>query len=190
MSRRFGVGFWVIVAAQILLLLALIGGKEYTLNTGTTVVLQTVPVDPRSLLQGDFVVLEYEISTRPGFLARLSPGTTVYVSLVERGDVWEALGYSTNKPSSSEVFIKGAVDRRGLLDFGIGTYFVPEGTGHIIERARDVKVEVAVDSRGNAVIRRVLVDGEPFDPKQPPEPLDRPEGPPPGPRPVEAPPER
>ncbi len=191
MSRLFGLGFWGIVAAQILLLLVLIGAKEYTLNVGTTVVLQTVPVDPRSLLQGDYAILGYEISTRPGFLARLSPGTTVYVSLVERGDVWEALGYSANKPTTSDaVFIKGTVDRRGLLDFGIGTYFVPEGTGHIIERARDVKVEVAVESRGNAVTKRVLVDGEPFDPKHPPEPLYRPEGPPPGPRPVEAPPER
>ncbi len=190
MSRIFGLGFWGIVAAQILLLLAFIGGKEYTLNVGTTVVLQTVPVDPRSLLQGDYAVLGYKISTLPNSLSELSPGSTVYVSLVERGEVWEALSYSTRKRSSVEVFIKGTVDSRGLLDFGIGTYFVPEGTGRIIERASDVKVEVSVDSRGKAVIKRVLVDGEPFDPKQPPEPLDRPEGPPPGPRPVEAPPER
>ena len=62
---------------------------------------------------------------------------------------------------------------------------MPEGTGRIIERAGDVKVEVSVDSRGKAMIKRVLVDGEPFDPKQPPEPLDRPERPPPGPRPLE-----
>ena len=174
MSRRFGVGFWGIVAAQILLLLALIGGKEYTLHVGTTVVLQTVPVDPRSLLQGDFAILRYNISTPPSFLSGLSPGSTAYVSLVERGDVWEALRYSTRKPSSDEVFIKGTVDSRGLLDFRIGTYFVPEGTGHIIERAGDVKVEVSVDSGGKAVIKRVLVDGEPFDPKRP-----APSGPPP-----------
>ena len=180
MSRRFGVGFWGIVAAQILLLLAIIGGKEYTLHVGTTVVLQTVPVDPRSLLQGDYAILRYEISTLPG-ISGLSPGeisalpsvmglslgSTQYVYLVERGEVWEALRHSTRKPSSGEVFIKGTVDSRGLLDFGIGTYFVPEGTGHIIERAGDLKVEVSVDSRGKAVIKRVLVDGEPFDPDRP-----------------------
>ena len=166
MRRLFGVGFWGIVAAQILLLVAIIGGKEYTLNVGTTVVLQTVPVDPRSLLQGDFAILGYKISTLPSTPEGWPPGSTVYVSLVDRGEVWEALRYSSFKPSSDEVFIKGTVDRSGMLDFGIGTYFVPEGTGGIIERARDVKVEVVVDSRGNAVIKRVLVDGVPFDPKQ------------------------
>ena len=177
MNRLFGVGFWGIVAAQILLLLAIIGGKEYTLNVGTTVVLQTVPVDPRSLLQGDFAVLGYDISTLPGTPSGWSRGSTVYVSIVDRGEVWEALRYSTRKPSSDEVFIKGTVDSQGLLDLGIGTYFVLEGTGHIIERARDVKVEVAVDSRGNAVIKRVLVDGEPFDSKRPASPARPPERP-------------
>ena len=178
MSRFFVVGFWGIVAAQILLLLAIIGGKEYILNTGTTVVLQTVPVDPRSLLQGDFAILGYKISTLPTSPSGWSPGSTVFVTLVDRGEVWEALRYSSRKPSSDEVFIKGTVDNRGLLDFGIGTYFVPEGTGRIIERAGDVKVEVSVDSRGKAVIKRILVDGEPFDPKRPAKsapPPDRPE---------------
>ena len=191
MSRLFGLGFWGIVAAQIVLLLALIGGKEYTLTTGTTVVLQTMPVDPRSLFQGDYAVLRYEISTLPGYLPEFSPGSTVFVSLVERRDVWEALEYLLDKPSSGEVFIKGTVDSRGLLDFGIGTYFVPEGTGRIIERVGDVKVEVAVDGRGKAVIKRVLVDGEPFDPKRPPStapPPVRPERPPAG-SPISIPPE-
>ena len=196
MSRLFGVGFWGIVAAQILLLLALIGGKEYTLNVGTTVVLQTVPVDPRSLLQGDYAVLWYKVSTLPDHVSHLPPGTTVYVSLVERGEVWEASRYSTRKPSSDEVFIKGTVEDQGRLDFGIGTYFVPESTGHIIERAGDIKVEVVVDSRGKAVIKRVLVDGEPFDPNRPVKsapPPNRPERPSAGspvPVPVEATPER
>ena len=62
------------------------------------------------------------------------------------------------------MFIKGRIDRIGHADFGIGTYFVPEGTGRIIEGAQDVKVVVSVDEDGNAVIKDVLVDGEPFDP--------------------------
>ena len=73
--------------------------------------------------------------------------------------------YSLNRSNvDGDVFIKGRIDDRGRLDFGIGTYFVPEGTGRIIERAQDVKVVVSVDDDGNAVIKDVLVDGEPFDP--------------------------
>ena len=60
--------------------------------------------------------------------------------------------------------IKGRVDDSGRLDFGLGTYFVPEGTGRIIERARDIKVKASVNSQGNAVIKEIVVDGEPFSP--------------------------
>ena len=166
MSRTFKVAFGVIVAAQLALLLAFIGVEEYALNTGDTVVLQTVPVDPRSLLQGDFVVLRYKISTLPPRLENLPTGRTVYVSVVEKGEVWEARSYSTSRPSNDEVFIKGTVDSNRLLEFGIGTYFVPEGTGHIIEGAEDIKVKVALSSSGKAIIKEILVDGKPFDPAQ------------------------
>jgi uncharacterized membrane-anchored protein len=159
--------FWGIVAAQLLLLLWLTGIKEYTLYAGTAVVLQTVPVDPRSLLQGDYAVLRYQISTIPGHLDYLSRGDTVYVSLRERGEVWEAESYGTQRPSDARVFIKGAVGDNRLLDFGIGAYFLPEGSGYIIEQARDVKVKVSINGSGNAVIKGLMVDGRPFNPAQP-----------------------
>ena len=162
MSRRFKIAFLVIVAAQVFLLLGLIGEKEYTLRTGTEVVLETVPIDPRSLLQGDFAILGYKISDMPTN-SQIRVGETMYVSLREAGVVWEASDYSLRKPSDREaVFIKGVVDRPGHLDFGIGTYFVPEGTGRLIERSRDVKVVVSIDARGKAVIKDVLLDGVPF----------------------------
>ena len=169
MSLKFGAAFWGIVAAQMVLLLAIVGVKEYTLRTGTVVTLQTVPVDPRSILQGDYAILQYRIATLPPHLQDEPIGTILVVTLEERGEVWEAVDYSIiSPPGDGPVFIRGTVDSRGLLDFGIGTYFVPEGTGHIIERAADVKVRVSVDTAGRAVIREVLVDGEPFDPRAAP----------------------
>ena len=45
----------------------------------------------------------------------------------------------------------------------LAPYFVPEGTGYIIEEAEDVKVVVSVNGRGHAIIKDVLVDGIPFD---------------------------
>ena len=174
MSHRFRLIFWGIVAAQLMLLLALIGLKEHSLSAGTSVVLQAVPVDPRSLFQGDYAVLRYEISALHAHLIGLSRGTRVYVALEERDGVWEPKWYSASRPSEGEVFIKGTVDGRGFADFGIGTYFVPEGTGHIIERAGDVKVRVSVDSGGSAIITEVLVDGESFRSRQTPELGSRP----------------
>ena len=162
MSRRFKLAFLIIVAAQVFLLLGLIGEKEYTLRTGTEVVLQTVPIDPRSLLQGDFAILDYEIASMPTN-SQVPVGDTIYVSLRKSDQVWVGWNYNSRKPSDQDViFIKGVVDRFEHLDFGIGTYFLPDGTGHLIERSRDVKVVVSVDARGKAVIKDVLLDGVPF----------------------------
>ncbi|MCY4625156.1 MAG: GDYXXLXY domain-containing protein [Chloroflexi bacterium] len=159
------IAFWVTVAAQLVFLIGFIGVREAALRTGTEVVLQTVPVDPRSLLQGDYAILDYEIAGLPSFMEDDPIGETVYVSLREEGGLWKAAIYGKVLPSRvGDVFIEGRIDRPGHLDFGIGTYFVPEGTGRIIETAEDVKVVVSVDSGGNAVIKEVLVDGKPFDP--------------------------
>ena len=164
MSLKFRLAFFATAAAQVLLLMGLIADREYVLRTGTDVVLQTVPIDPRSLFQGDYAILDYRISRLPHD-TRFPVGRTLYVTLVQRDDVWEGLNPATGKPSDSDVvFIKGTVDRPGHVDFGIGTYFVPEGTGLAIERAGDVKVVVSVDKRGKAVIKDVLVDGKPFEP--------------------------
>ena len=159
------IAFLTVVAAQLVFLIGFIGIRETALFTGTEVVLQTVPVDPRSLLQGDYAILDYEIADLPDYLHQLPVGDTVYVELVREQDFWVASYHSDWLDDIEEdTFIKGRVDRRGHADFGIGTYFLPEGTGRIIERAGDVKVVVNLDDDGNAVIKDVLVDGEPFDP--------------------------
>ena len=49
--------FWLLIFSGFILY------KEYTLRTGTEVMLKTVPIDPRDLFRGDYVTLNYEIST-------------------------------------------------------------------------------------------------------------------------------
>ena len=164
MSRRMTLLLFAVVAAQVIGLIAFAGMRQMALTQGREVVLQTVPVDPRSLMQGDYAILDYEIAELPVYFGEAWPGDTVYVVLQEGPDVWYAINYQWDEPGRRDVYIQGRVDERERLDFGIGTYFIPEGTGHVIERARDVKVVVAIGERGNAVIKRVLVDGEPFDP--------------------------
>ncbi|NQW23876.1 MAG: GDYXXLXY domain-containing protein [SAR202 cluster bacterium] len=177
MSLYMKIAFWATVAGQIILLLAFVAYKENTLRSGTSVLLQTVPIDPRSVLQGDYAILDYEIAELPDSVV-FSTGQRFYIRLIERQDgVWGAGGYYTEKPDSDDVFIRGTVKPGGRLEFGIDTFFVPEGTGQIIERASDVKVRVAVSSGGSAVIEELLVDGEPFDPrdsKAPDEPAKEP----------------
>ena len=164
MTRIASILFFVVVAAQVVGLVAFAGAREVALTEGREITLQTAPVDPRSLFQGDYAILDYEIAELPPRLAGQPAGANVYVILAECGDVWCGSQHTLTEPESSDVYIRGVINADGRLDFGIGTYFVPEGTGHIIERAEDVKVVVSLDERGQAVIKRVLVDGEPFAP--------------------------
>ena len=158
------IAFWIVVTAQLVFLIGFIVVKEADLRIGTEVVLQTVPVDPRSLLQGDYAILDYEIARLPPHL-QVEVSDTVYVGLRRGPEIWTASGYTVARSDVvGDIFIKGRVDRRGHADFGIGTFFVPEGTGRIVERADDVKVVVNVDGDGNAAIKDLLVDGEPFNP--------------------------
>ena len=170
MTARFSIAFWVIVAVQLVVLAGIVGFREQVRQTGERIVLQTVPVDPRSLLQGDYAILNYEVGGIPrrveGAVPRLRDdlerGARVFVTLERQGDVWQATGYHRTRPRPGQLFITGYADGSNRLDFGIGTYFVPEGTGHIVERAQDVKVRVFIDRDGDAVIDDVLVDGVPF----------------------------
>ena len=168
MTRLTTILFFTVVVAQVAGLLALTGVREAALARGREVVLQTVPVDPRSLLQGDYAILDYEIARLPGHLAETpvgdDVGVVVYVGLREHRDVWYANGYFVHEvPSRVDLYIRGVVDRPDHLDFGIGTFFVPEGTGRTIERADDVKVVAVLDRNGRAVIKQLLVDGQPFE---------------------------
>ncbi len=181
MSRKFKLVFTGIVALQVAVLLGFIGYKETTLRLGTTVLLQNVPVDPRDLFRGDYVVLRYEVSTVEGYYyGQYAQGDTVYVPLIRTespgGDAtWKTAGYLTVEPEPGwEVFLKGKVAdvaarqdgvARITVEYGIEQYFVPEATGHEIETARDVKAEVAVDGFGHAVIKQLIVDGKPWQPK-------------------------
>lgn len=157
--------FLGIVLFQLLILLGLIGFNEATLAFGKSVVLQTVPVDPRDLFRGDYVVLRYKISTLsdiPG-LWKVDERDKVYVHLKQRGDVWEAIEVSKAYREEWDVFISGEVmdDRTNRIEvqYGIEAYFVPEGKGQDIERARDIKVRVSVNRLGKAAIEGLIVDG-------------------------------
>ena len=164
MSRRLTILLFAVVAAQVIGLVAFVAVREGTLRQGREITLQTVPVDPRSLLQGDYAILDYEIARLHEYLRDSPRGTTIYAIPRECGDVWCDYQQTRRKPDPGDVYIRGRINDRGRLDFGIGTFFVPEGTGHLVENARDVKVVVALDSSGNAVIKQVLIDGMPFDP--------------------------
>lgn len=169
MSKTFTIAFFAIVALQILGVIAFAAIKQNAIFSGTHIILQqAAPVDPMSLMQGDYAILDYEISILPPDReSNFSAGDDVVVILEQRGGVWEAVGYhpdDTVAKQFDDLFIRGRLQASGRIDFGIGTYFVPEGTGYRIERAGDVKIRVSLSDEGKATVTGVILDGEDFKP--------------------------
>jgi len=99
--------FWLII------IIGFIAVKEFTLQTGEEVLLKTRPIDPRDLFRGDYVILNYEISTID--ISGLQKDVTdfkqndkVYVSLNKVENYGVVSGVFINKPKEG-LFIKGTI---------------------------------------------------------------------------------
>ncbi|HWY74470.1 MAG TPA: GDYXXLXY domain-containing protein [Verrucomicrobiae bacterium] len=148
--------------------------QERALRVGTAILLETQPVDPRDLLAGDFIRLNYKISDvpthffTPPISAKPRAGSTVFVALAKRGRFYEVARASIEPldPAIGEVVLHGLVESRPWqspevvhLEYGLERYYVPEGKGN--PRGK-VTVEAVVPSSGGAAIKEVFVDGKPF----------------------------
>jgi uncharacterized membrane-anchored protein len=62
MRNSLSLRFWIVLALQVILILAVPAQAFYTQINGRSLVLQTAPVDPYSVFQGYSVTLGYDIS--------------------------------------------------------------------------------------------------------------------------------
>lgn len=174
-TLRFGLAAIVQLAAVAMMVM----GQAAILRNGVEVTLATAPVDPRDFLRGDYVILAYEISTLDGArLERVEPverGDVVYVTLA-RGEngLFEARALARQLPAATpeRPVLRGRVRsgfcaaldqcKRISIDYGLESYFVPEGQGCVLETMRKERLQVvaAVTSDGHARIKRLLVDGK------------------------------
>lgn len=180
MSHRFRF-LAVVVGLQILVLLGMVVVHESRLRRGAVVLLETVPVDPRDLLRGDYLILSYKIGRVPLALItgpatnNLSAGTPVFVRLRKRGpfhQVDEASLLALAAEEGAPVILGkvsernewwnrggGATNAGVLLDYGLERYYVREGTGN---PRGTLTVEAAISTSGTAGIRQVFLDGKPY----------------------------
>lgn len=141
-----------------LVLLSLMIQPFLTLQFGETVVLQTVPVDPKDLFRGDYVDLFYELNQIdtgitpieglvPGNQPESLSGSTVYVVFKKDG-AYHSVDYFTTKKPSSKIYLKGTIQyayfkdynnpNQAVLcnvDFGIDRYYIQENSGQALEEA-------------------------------------------------------
>jgi uncharacterized membrane-anchored protein len=171
----------IAVALQTLALAYMIVERQAMLSSSRVVTLKVVPVDPRDIFRGDYVILSYEISrldpTKIEGDDKFGYGEKVLVTLIQSGDTWTATAIAHGKPVMVQggVIIQGTVQAFDANDtgqttsvsvnYGIESYFVPEGTGHAIEaeaRQGNISADIAVDNQGRAAIKALRRNGQQF----------------------------
>jgi uncharacterized membrane-anchored protein len=164
-------GFALIVAAQVALLLGWAGYHEWNRGTAPTILLETMPVDPRDLLRGDYMILSYKISRVPvpvGSTAETYAGRELWVMLRSNGRFHEVTGTSWSRPEDLDpetVLVRGRTQERAengsvRLGYGIEKFFVPEGQG--TPTFKEMIIEATVSPRHELGIKRLLLDGQPY----------------------------
>lgn len=170
--------FLLAIALQILFLFGLIGYKQYAILTGEKIVLKTIPIDPRSLFQGDYARLNYEINRLD--LNKLEVegdkyfrgNERVFVEL-EKGDKYFTPKKVSRTKPKTKYFIKGksgysSGDNLSVV-YGIETYFMPEGKAKDFEnlvrgkQSAEVLVGVSVDAFGQGLINKIIINGKEID---------------------------
>ncbi|QST00770.1 GDYXXLXY domain-containing protein [Pontibacillus sp. ALD_SL1] len=147
--------FPLIVSLQVLYLVGL-AGAYYAMDLfGDTIELKTAPVDPRDLFYGDYVVVNYEISTiseQKWIGDEPQYNEKVYVKLRKDGDVYraQAVSHQALRTENGEVLItgqyKGGNGGELRIRYGIERFYVEENTGEAFEgneSERIAKVAVA-----------------------------------------------
>jgi uncharacterized membrane-anchored protein len=168
----------IVALAHTGVLAAMVVDRVQLLTSGREITLPIIPVDPRDLFRGEFVRLRYDIGRVPVRLLegpRPRPTAPFFVVLEKNAQgVWTPLKISRAKPaeaSPDRIVLKarsafrwppGTSPNADLsARYGIESYFVPEGQGRRLEnlaREKRMAALIAVDARGNAAIKGLLID--------------------------------
>ncbi|QRY69317.1 GDYXXLXY domain-containing protein [Ensifer sp. PDNC004] len=158
----------------------MIESRASILRSGRDVLLKTVPVDPRDLLRGDYVILSYDISRlQPelfkGDTPKQSEEAQIYVRLEKQLDGFWAATEASFQPlglagdsvvlrSLPFIYYPSSALSSVSVEYGIERFYVPEGEGRTLEEARNAEalsVNIRVDAKGKAQIREIAVNGSP-----------------------------
>jgi uncharacterized membrane-anchored protein len=134
-----------------------IAGKERTLESGRVVMLELAPVDPRSLMQGDYMALNFAAGAK--LLAAKGRDTVpadgeIVVKLDARSvGTFDRLREGGETLGADEVAIRYRLRKRGVR-VGTDAFYFEEGTGNRYGKARFGEMRVAASGESLLVALR------------------------------------
>ena len=144
---------WIVVLNAVALLAAVnlvIASRERLLEEGRVVLLELAPVDPRSLMQGDYMALRFK-AARDGFqsVSAASGDGRIVLALDPRGVATFVRLDDGAALAADEVRVRYRV-RHGEPKFATNGYFFQEGRAGDFANARYGEFRVAPD--GEAIL--------------------------------------
>ncbi len=145
--------FRALVAVNLVLMLAWfawsINKKETLLAEGDLLLFELAPVDPRSLIQGDYMTLRYAVSR--GWTPDSLPKTGyIVVTKDENGIAQRERLQAGTSPLDPGEYLVNYTSTRWRLKIGAESYFFEEGQGARFEAA--AYGGVRVDGKGNSLL--------------------------------------
>lgn len=165
MSTKLAVA-WIVVQIGFLAGWALYEQSHLLPGEGTSIMVRTRPVDPRDLLRGQYVALAYEfsnVSDFPKTTGTLTPGQEVWAVLAPDEGFYIPVELFADAPAQlapGQVVLCGTIKSSRAIEYGIESYFVPEGTA--TPAAHRLTVRLRIGMHGIARIEQVYLDAVPW----------------------------
>ena len=133
------------LAFALLVPTGLIFQKESLLATGKPVLLELAPRDPRSLIQGDYMVLDYAISRDRGWNLGESQDGHLVLRLDEHGVGQFVRFHTPGTPLAPDEFLLRYRVRKRRVRLGAEAFFFQEGHAERYAPARYGELRVAAN---------------------------------------------
>lgn len=173
---KIGLAMFTAFVFQLIILAGLSGKGLVPRITSDRVRFNVVPVDPRDMMRGEYIVLGYEFSMLPNDDSMLDEkmksyknqnlagdvkNPMVYVSLKFniKEDIYKGIFFSSSAPISGR-YIKGKLKAYNRIEYGIESFYVQEGKGRMYEQAigeKNLVAEVYLSPDGSAQMKQVHI---------------------------------
>jgi len=173
---KIGLAIFTAFTFQLVILAGLSGKGLVPRITSDRVRFEVVPVDPRDMMRGEFIILGYEFSRLPDDMSLLDEtiksyktknivsnqkSIDVYVTLKFniKEDIYKGIFFASTPPTKGR-YLRGKLNSGNRIEFGIESFYLQEGKGKIYEQAiREKKLvaEVYLAPDGSAQMKQVHI---------------------------------
>lgn len=158
----------LVIFFQIIVMGGVYLNARLPLWTGKEILLNTRPVDPRSLFRGNYARLSYDISSLPAedIRGKVRTNEVVYVLLAtDKKGVFQYKSASLTRPDSG-IFIRGRIKNRShgtepkktyRINYGIEAFFAPKEKALALEKQlrQSALARIFVLPSGRAALKEI-----------------------------------